>query len=82
MLPDWWLEHPKCEICRDKNNEGVEKPHICRGLAKDMREKTCQLAALENVFSQRLPTWRLLFERPMSGRGARWEHEFRHVMVN
>jgi len=40
MLLDWWLEHPKYEIYRGKNNEGVKKLHICRGLAKDMREKT------------------------------------------
>jgi len=39
VLLDWWLEHPNYEIYRGKNNEGVKKLHICRGLAKTMTEK-------------------------------------------
>jgi len=43
LLLDWWLEHPKYEIYRGKNNKGVKKLHICRGLAKDMRELTTSI---------------------------------------
>ena len=43
LLLDWWLEHPKCEIYRSKNNKEVKKLHICRGLAKDMHELTTSI---------------------------------------
>jgi len=43
LLLDWWLEHPKYEIYRGKNNEGVKKLHICRGLVKDMPEPTTSI---------------------------------------